>query len=220
MAEARSSFPTEQQRRTFGRTIRIWHNRNNWIHSTMHDWGAQAGFSALKDSSTNRLMNGKTEQPTPLTFIQLAMANRRVAENNYSGVVDRALMDRLDGSASICNPDGSPWGAMEFFGHFVGELEAPEWAQQGKEWTAEALAQLSRDHQGRFEQIAKSKLLPPAQAWRELEGHCQALSAKHRDQLRNVLSGWEQWSADDWEAISGQEDADPVASALAAWEKG
>lgn len=220
MADARSSYPSEQQRRAFGRTIRIWHNRNNWIHSTMHDWGAQAGFPALKDSSTNRLQNAKTEQPTPLTFIQLAIVNQRVASRDYSGVIERDLLDRLTDSEPICSPDGTPWGAMQFFGHFVGELEPPEWAKPGKEWTAEALAQLSRDHQGRFEQIAKTKLLPPAQAWKELEKHCDALTPKQRDQLRNVLSGWEQWTAEAWEAVASDDDADPVATALAAWDKG
>ena len=218
MDHDRYQHPALADRQRFGRTLTAWANRNGWIHSTLHEWGEQAGFPAVRDSSFNRLQNAKTEQPTPLTFIQLAMANARVAEGDYSGVSDRALKDRLKDSEPICDATGRPWGAMEFFGHFVGELDGPDWANQPKPLSIEEAQTLSRDHQERFEAIAKAKKLSPAVAWKQLEKQCQALSNTQRDLLRNVLSGWHEWSPSEWEMICANA-TDPVADALAAWEK-
>lgn len=217
MDHDRYQHPALADRQRFGRTLTAWANRNGWIHSTLHEWGEQAGFPAVRDSSFNRLQNAKTEQPTPLTFIQLAMANARVAEGDYSGVTDRALKDRLKGSEAICDADGRPWGAMEFFGHFVGELAAPESLQGPKPLSAEEAATLSREQQARFEAIVNAKGVTPAVGWRELEGHCTALTPAQRDLLRNVLSGWHEWLPAEWEAICAN-GTDPVADALAAWD--
>lgn len=218
MEHDRYQHPSLAARQRFGRTLTAWVSRNGWIHSTLHDWGEQAGFPAVRDSSFNRLQNAKTEQPSPLTFIQLAMANARVAEGDYSGITDRQLKDRLKESEAITDASGRPWGAMQFFGHFVGELDAPDWATGPKPLTAEEAANLSREHQARFEAIATAKGVTPAAGWRELEACCQGLNASQRDLLRNVLSGWHSWTPQEWEAICGTS-GDPVADALAAWEK-
>ena len=218
MDQDRYSFPSPSARQTFGRTMTAWVNRNGWIHSTIQEWGQQAGFPAVRDSSFNRLQNAKTEQPSPLTFIQLAIANKRIADQDYSGVVDRQLKDRLKDSEPITDAKGKPWGAMEFFGHFVGELPAPEWALPPKLLTVEQAANLSREHQSKFEAIAKAKDVPPPTAWKQLEGHCKGLTNAQRDALRNVLSGWHTWTPEEWEAIKTN-DSDPVDVALAAWSQ-
>ena len=219
MDQDRNQYPPLSARQRFGRTLRLWAQRNGWIHSTLHDWGEQAGFPAVRDSSFNRLENAKTEQPTPLTFLQLAMANARVAAGDYSGISDRQLKDRLIDSQPITDAKGRPWGAMEFFGHFVGELDGPDWALPPKLLTVEEAAALSRDQQARFEAVAKAKGLSPAVAWRELESHCAGLSSAQKDLLRNVLSGWHQWSPEEWEGLQGA-GSNPVEEALAAWDLG
>jgi hypothetical protein len=217
MDHDRYNHPPLAARQRFGRTLTAWANRNGWIHSTLHDWGEQAGFPAVRDSSFNRLQNAKTEQPSPLTFAQLAIANARVADGDYSGVTDRQLKDRLKDSEPILGTDGQPWRSMDFFGHFMGELDAPDWATGPKPLTAEEAVSLSRAHQARFEAIAQAKAVTPAAGWRELEAHCQGLNATQRDLLRNVLSGWHSWTPQEWEAFCGMS-ADPVNDALAAWE--
>lgn len=217
MEPDRSRYPSQEQRIRFGRTLTAWLNRNGWIHSTIQDWGHQAGFPALRDSSTNKLQNGKTEQPTPLTFIQLAIANDRVARGDYSGVIERGLKDRLDGSIPITHPDGTPWRAGDFFNHFIGDLEAPEWAAFPKPLSAEELVTLSAEHQSTFAVIAKAKGMTPAVAWKELERHCSGMTPSQRDVLRNVLSGWHEWTVQEWETLTANS-SDPVADALAAWE--
>lgn len=210
--------PSLDARRRFGRTLTAWANRNGWIHSTLHDWGEQADFPSVKDSTFNRLQNAKIEQPQPLTFIQLALANARIAESNYSGVSDRQLKDRLKGSEPIADEQGRPWGAMEFFGHFVGELEPPDWAERPQPLSAEEAQTLSRQHQEQFEAAAKAKGLSPAVAWKQLEKHCQGLNGQQKDLLRNVLSGWHEWMPSEWESIC-LDGEDPIVNALAAWEK-
>lgn len=218
MDHDRYQHPPLAARQRFGRTLTAWANRNGWIHSTLHDWGEQAGFPAVRDSSFNRLQNAKTEQPSPLTFIQLAMANARVAAGDYSGVTDRSLKDRLLESTPITDEDGKPWGAQEFFGHFVGEREAPSWAQAPKPLSAEELAALSQQQQERFTSVAAAKGLTPAAAWRELDSFCSDMSPSQRDLLRNVLSGWHSWSAEEWDGLRSHEGS-AVDDALAAWER-
>jgi hypothetical protein len=213
----RYQHPSLVSRQRFGRTLTAWCNRNGWIHSTLHEWGEQAGFPAVRDSSFNKLQNAKTEQPQPLTFIQLALANARVAEGDYSGVSDRRLKDRLKESQPITHANGTPWRATDFFSHFVGELEAPDWLQLPEPLTKQQAEALSAQHQERFEAITKAKDISPAVAWKQLEQHCEGLSTSQRDLLRNVLSGWHQWTPVEWEAIGG-DGSDPVADALAAWE--
>ena len=205
-------------RQRFGRTLTAWCNRNGWIHSTLHEWGEQAGFPAVRDSSFNKLQNAKTEQPQPLTFIQLALANARVADGDYSGVTDRRLKDRLKESQPICSPSGTPWRATEFFSHFIGELDAPDWLQQPEPLSAEEAKALSLQHQEKFAALALAKGLTPAVAWKQLEEHCQGLSASQRDLLRNVLSGWHEWTPSEWEAICAN-GSDPVGDALAAMDR-
>ena len=218
MEPDRSLYPSQEQRMRFGRTLTVWLNRNGWIHSTMQEWGHQAGFPALRDSSTNRLQNGKTEQPSPLTFFQLGVVNERVAKGDFSGVVERSLKDRLQGSVAITSPDGTPWRATEFFSHFMGELEAPDWAELPQPLTTEEATTLSREHQATFETIAKTKFLSPPAAWKQLEKHCQGMTPSQRDMLRNVLSGWHTWTPADWLALS-VDGSDPVADALARWDQ-
>lgn len=218
MEHARYQHPSLAARQRFGRTLTAWANRNGWIHSTLHEWGEQAGFPAVRDSSFNRLQNAKTEQPAPLTFIQLALANARVAGGDYSGVTDRGLKDRLKGSEPICDGTGRPWGAMEFFGHFVGELDPPDWATAPEPLTAEQASTLSRQHQARFEAIVEQRGISPAQGWRELERHCQGLNGSQRDLLRNVLSGWHDWLPEEWAPLC-LNGTDPVVAALASWEQ-
>lgn len=217
MDHDRTQHPPLATRQRFGRTLTAWCNRNGWIHSTLHEWGEQAGFPAVRDSSFNKLQNAKTEQPQPLTFMQLAIANARVAEGDYSGVSDRRLKDRLKDSEPICDANGQPWRATEFFSHFIGELEAPDWLQQPEPLSEAEAKALSEQHRERFAAITAAHKLAPAAAWKQLEQHCQGLNAAQRDILRNVLSGWHEWTPSEWESITAN-GSDPVGDALAAMD--
>jgi len=217
MDHDRTHHPPLAMRQRFGRTLTAWCNRNGWIHSTLHEWGEQAGFPAVRDSSFNKLQNARTEQPQPLTFIQLALANARVAKGDYSSVSDRRLKDRLKDSEPICDSNGQPWRATEFFSHFIGELDAPEWLQQLDPLTATEAQALTLDHRKSFAAVAEAKGLSPAVAWKQLEQHCDAFSAAQRDLLRNVLSGWHEWTPEEWETMRTIS-TDPVGDALAAMD--
>jgi hypothetical protein len=100
----------------------------------------------------------------------------------------------------------------------VGELEAPTSLQLPEPLTAKEAEAMSAKHQERFEAIAETKGLKPAQAWKQLEQHCNGLTAGQKDLLRNVLSGWHVWDPGEWEAICANGN-DPVDVALAAWDK-
>ena len=172
----------------------------------------------MRDSSFNKLQNAKTEQPQPLTFIQLALANARVADGDYSGVSDRRLKDRLVDSQAICDEFFNETATTEIYTHFIGELEAPDWLQQPEPLSQQEAKALSQQHRERFAAITAARQLSPAVAWKDLEQHCQGLSTAQRDLLRNVLSGWHEWTPSEWEAICAN-GSDPVADALAAMDK-
>lgn len=218
MISDRQLYPAEAARLRFGRTLTAWVNRNGWLHDTLHHWGEQAGFPAVRNSTFNRLQNGKIDQPTPLTFYQLGLANAKVAEGDFAGVVKRDLKDRLKDSEAITDAAGRPWRATEFFGHFMGEIEAPSWANHTP-ISDEAAAALSQQQAERFAAIAEAKGISPGVAWRELAKHCGNLSTVQRELLRDVLSGWHAWTPEQWEPLAAN-GSDPVADALAAWEKG
>ena len=213
--QGRSQFPPLETRQRFGRTLTAWAARNGWIHSTLQDWGHEAGFPTTRDSTFNRLQNGKIEQPQPLTFCQLQQVNQRLADQNFKGVSSRALMDRLKGSEPIAT-NGKLWGAMEFFGHFIGELEGPDWSIPPQLLTAAEAEALSRQHQKRFVAIAQERMVAPPVAWKELEHHCAGMSGAERDRRRNVLSGWHQWTPEEWQELAGDKE-DPVLAALSKW---
>ena len=59
-------------------------------------------------------------------------------------------------------------------------------------------------------------MVAPAVAWKELEHYCTSLSGPDRDRLRNVLSGWHQWTPEEWQELAGGQ-ADPVSEALNKW---
>ncbi len=211
----RNLYPPVEARQRFGRTLTAWAARNGWIHSTLQDWGHEAGFPTTRDSTFNRLQNGKIEQPQPLTFCQLQQVNQRVADQNFKGVTSRALLDRLKDSEPIVT-NGQLWGAMHFFGHFCGELEGPEWSAPPQLLSTAEVEALSLEHQERFAATAKERMVAPAVAWKELEHHCAGLSGPDRDRLRDVLSGWHQWTPEEWQGLAGDQ-TDPVAEALNRW---
>ena len=214
----RYKYPSLEARRAFARTLTAWTVSNGWVHSTLHEWGEQAGFPAVRDSSYNRLQNAKTEQPSPLTFIQLALANARIAARDYSGVVDGQLMSRLAGSKPITDADGRPWGAMEFFGHFVGELPAPESLELPRIPTAEEAAAVTQAHQQKFQKIASDKGLTQALAWRQFEKLAVSLTKSQRETLRDVFAGWHVWTPDELQALCA-DGCNSVDEALEVWEE-
>jgi hypothetical protein len=199
------SKPLTRAREAFGRTLTHWLDRAGWAHDLPMRWGKQAGFSAVADSTFNRLQRGQIQQPYPITFLQFCEINRRLAEGDFGITDDPQLLARLGRQKPICHEDGSPWIASDFFAHFIGELDAPPWAQEQEPPSlAEAVAAGDVAAET-FRTIAEQHGMKLAVAWESL----QALASKpprrldHRQvlELRNVLSGWNTWTPEQLGAL-------------------
>lgn len=225
VASDRRGYPTDADREQFGRTLSRWINRNGWIHSTLHQWGESSGFPSVRDSTFNRLQNAKIEQPAPITFIQLGIANEKIAAAEFEGVTDRQLKDRLVDSEAICSSNGKPWRATEFFGHFCGQVDAPEWAVLQAPLTQERCDEITEHHRKLFGEITAKKKLDRADAWEQLKIHCLTLTKAQKELLKDILSGWKNWTPANLENIPttdcGNINAEncPVNKALAEWDR-
>lgn len=215
----RERYPGAEARRAFGRTLKLWRLRGGWRQDTALRWGKAAGFSSVTDAVWNKLENGGTAQPLPLTFIQLATANERLDRHDFSGVTDRKLMDQLKAQEPISHSDGRPWTAGDFFCHFCGLLEPPEWARRDREWaiSPEAAERLSTQQREMFLRHAKDRLLDRQEAWRDLRQHCTGMTQEQVEAFKEVLGGHRIWAPSDLAEMSGPDGANLAIEAMQTW---
>lgn len=215
-------YPSQDCREAFGRTLTLWLKRGGWRHDIPLSWGKAAGFPAIADSTFNRLQRGKIEQPYPVTFIQLGILNARLVDRDFSGVDDPALAERIARQQPILHDDGRPWSASDFFSHFIGELEAPEWARRRPALTLEQAVTASDAIAERFRGEAAAAGLPMLQAWRSFAAHVagqvpRLLTADELEVLRSVLSGWDVWTPEQLQELIDADDRLRPELALEAW---
>ena len=216
----RADYPSEESRQQFGFTLTCWCNRNGWVHSTLSEWGFASGFPSVRDSTFNRLQNGKIAQPAPLTFIQLGLANERVAAPDFSGVADRQLKDRLMDSEPICHDDLKPWEGMDFFGHFIGAIPAPSWAKPVQLMSVERCLEISKYQRENFEATCrKIGVTDKAEGWKLFETYCSGLTKGQKEKVLMVISGMSNWTPEEVSALCLVEDNKcPVDHALEEWD--
>ena len=217
LAGSRTEYPSDEERHQFGFTLTCWCNRNGWVHSTLSEWGFASGFPSVRDSTFNRLQNGKINQPAPLTFIQLGLANQRVAAQDFSGVTDRQLKDRLVDSEPICHEDGTPWDGMHFFGHFIGIIQPPSWAKPVQLLSAERCLEIGDEQRAKFKEICDRLGIRQGEGWKSFEGYCTVLTKGQRDKLHHILCGWDDWTPEEISGLCLIEDRCPVEMALEEW---
>lgn len=215
----RDLLPPPEARKRFGRTLYIWRLRAGWRQDTLHEWGKASGFPGATDAVWNKLENGKTPQPLPLTFIQLAMANERLANKDYGVIRDRKLKDLVQAQAPICNDSGVPWTASDFFGHFVGLVDPPEWAANTKGYLLndEEAQKLSTHQREMFVRYAQDRLMDRLEAWQELQNHCNGMSREQVEAFKLVLGGHRSWSAAELSEMTDQAGKNLTIAALQSW---
>lgn len=164
------------------------------------------------------LMRGNLERPTPLTFYQLGLMNDRLARKDLGTIADVSLRKRVEAQQPILSPDGRPWTSVDFFAHFMGNLQAPDWVVGSPDPTPEDAERINHEFRATFEETAAERLLTPLEAWSELKGHCTQLSADQSDKLRGVLSGWHSFSPSELLELGDGEPGSRVMRALASWK--
>jgi hypothetical protein len=213
----RSRLPSQTARDQFARTLLIWRSRAGWAHDTMDRWGREAGFPRVKNAVFSKLERGLVLQPAPMTFVQLAIANDRLARKEYGPITDRKLRDLVQAQEPITTEDGRAWTEAEFFGHFCGVIEPPPWAQGPPLMSADQAERLTLQQREIFTAYAKDLMLPAAQAFDQLQAHCTGMSPEQVKTFKLVLGGWHVWTPDELnEMTDGAGQVAPV-QALFSW---
>ena len=224
-----SSTPSSRQpdlptRVRFGQTLLLWCARAGWAHDFPLRWGKAAGFPVVADSTFNRLQHGKIEQPYPITFIQLGLMNQRLASREYGLPEDHALYERLARQQAIADDDGHVWTATDFFSHFIGEKGAPDWALLPDLPSLETAVAASQEAQQRFAALAQDHGLTLPEAWQSLASSVGSsspalLNREELGTLRDVLSGWHSWTAEELRSLLTTEGENRAGQALDHWTR-
>ena len=193
----------EQQahREAFGRALTTWMKQQGWSQQVPHDWGlAQAGelgtSSGPHNSQISLAQRGKHD-PKPQFFVSLGAFNTAVATQDLANVTTRALVDRLKGAEPFYMNDGQPARASDFFAMFVGDAPIPErYATTDKPPTNQEAAEINEQLRSNFREGAKARMLTPAEAWPVL-WKSLSLPTKLRPKLKDVLSGWDEFKAEE-----------------------
>jgi hypothetical protein len=213
----RAKLPSQAARDQFARTLHIWRVRAGWAHDTMDRWGEAAGFPRVKNSVFSKLERGMVEQPAPMTFIQLAMANDRLARKEYGAITDRKLRDMVQAQEPITAEDGRPWNEADFFGHFCGVIDPPPWAEGMPLMSPQEAERITEQQREIFTAYAKSLMLPPAQAFDQLQAHCKGMSPEQVQRFKEVLGGWHVWTPEELDEMTNGAGQVAPAQALFNW---
>ena len=141
-------------------------------------------------------MRGKLDGK-PGFFIALGAFNAAIATQDMTGVVTRSLRDRLTGAEPFLLEDGTPARATDFFSLFIGELPIPSrYAVSDEPMSDQAVSAANEQLRADFKTGAKDRMLTPAEAWPVLWKSI-ALPTQVSSRLKDVLSGWAEYSSDD-----------------------
>lgn len=220
MADAdRKLYPGPEARQRFGRTIKLWRLRGSWRQDTLHEWGKAAGFSCVTDAVFNKLERGMTEQPLPLTFIQLGIANERLAKQDYGAIADKRLRELVQAQEPLTDEDGTIWTAVDFFSCFCGLKEPPSWAKKldALAITAEEAEKLSWQQREMFLKYAQDCLLDRMEAWNQLQQHCKGMSREQVEAFKLVLGGHKSWTPQELADMTDERGQNLSINALQSW---
>ena len=213
----RAKFPGQAARDRFARTLHIWRVRAGWAHDTLDRWGEAAGFTRVRNSVFSKLERGLTDQPLPLTFIQLGIANDRLARKDYGVLTDRKLRDLVQAQEPITDEQGNPWTETDFFGHFCGTIAAPPWADVPELMSPAEAERISLQQREMFTKYAQDLMLPPPQAFDQLESHCKGMSPEQVATFKQVLGGWHIWTPEEMGELTDGAGKNAAVQALLSW---
>jgi hypothetical protein len=133
----------------------------------------------------------------PGFFVALGAFNAAVATQDLAGITARALKDRLTGAEAFLLDDGTPARATDFFSLFIGELPTPSrYAVSDEPMSEQEVKEANEQLRADFKAGARDRMLTPAEAWPVL-WKSMALPTKVSAKLKDVLSGWGEYTAED-----------------------
>ena len=164
---------------TFALTLKRWFASNGWPQKITDDWArATQSNSGPWASQVCNALKAKGYNPKAEFFLALAAFNKAVFEQEFTGITDRLLRDRLTGATALLLDNGEPFGGADFWSLYAGLLGPPEGLERIGEMTQEdvdAAMQLMRDN---FRQICLEYMVNPPTAWQMV--HAAIIEAADR----------------------------------------
>ena len=122
----------------FGRFMTVWRKRCGWSQYVLPRWGEDSGFHTPSTGAISGIENGKAKNPEMKLFAGLAEVNRRLVEQDLSGISSRDLKDRIAKGVPVLDRDGKPWQCQQFVEafHFPHLASGEIWDASGSSSTA------------------------------------------------------------------------------------
>ena len=174
---------------------------NNFSQQSIHDWAQAAGTAGPWNSSVSLLQRGKLD-PKPQFWVAFGTLNNDLAAGNFKYVTDRRLKDRLNEAKPFLTEHGKPATATDLFSMFIGELQPAEIYMSTPVITDEDAVKRSDLQRELFAETAKLLMLPPMEAWLQVEPYLSRLSTKQKAKAKDVLSGWANWSGEEIQVMT------------------
>lgn len=102
----------------FGKLLIAWRNRCGYAQADIPKWADICGFVGPAIGTVSQLERGRVTTPTMGLFAGLAEVNRRLVEQDWSGLTSRRLLDRISGGVPITDATGRPWEFHDFCNAF------------------------------------------------------------------------------------------------------
>ena len=213
-------IPPDQiaHREDFGRALTAWMRLNGWSQQTLHDaakaWHLQGPWNSQVSCAQRGLLDPKSQ-----FWVSLGQLNANVASGDLAAITARGLRDRLKGAQPYLNASGDVATAVDLFAQFVGmqpiaeQYAAPALPAYTEE-DAKGISDMCRES---FRRIATDQMLNPKEAWEALKPHCSDMTAAEVTRFREILAGWEDWSAEEVNALSVPGELGKPAQALGRW---
>ena len=212
----------EAARIRFGHMLKAWMRSGGWSTKTAMDWAKAAGLPQLSNNTVTFIWGGTQPKTSPRFFTTIGYLNQRLADQDYGPITNRALKDRVSSLQPLRHPNGTPWGAVDFFACYVGQLDPPAEFDTGppgktKLLTPEVAQRISSHKREMFERHATSLGLSKAQAWAALKTHCNDLTPEQLDALQQVLSDWRSWTPEELHDLADTDGHNAALLALQEW---
>ena len=184
---------------------------NGFSQQTIHDWATAAGTAGPWNSSISLLQRGRLD-PKAMIWVGFGQLNKDLADGNLKYVTDRKLKDKLSDAMPFLTEEGQPATAGDFFCMFIGELAPSELYAQPQELSVEDADRLNQQYRDRFRKLSLDLMMPPREAWAEVEPHCKKLgmTGKQIDLMRQVLIGLADYTPDDLMELTAGAGEDPA----------
>ena len=189
----------------FARLITQWRARNRWSLRTAYDWQRECPELipvSLSHSVFTKIERGLAIATPPSTFLALGALNQALASDDRGNIKTRALRQLVYEASPICDDDGRPWDATDFFAANVGAKPIPPEFLAPQKLDDEIAAKLSSGWRRQFQQVLSE--LPsgdPLELLQQLDAaRGDDVPADAMPQLRACLIGSRDYLAAELEA--------------------